>query len=957
MENSSLTPQSRHIGPSIDTIRIRGARVHNLKNVDVDIPHNQLVVITGPSGSGKSSLAFDTLFAEGQRQYVESLSVYARQFLNQMERPDVDSIEGLQPTICIDQRRGSPNPRSTVATLSEIYDYLRLLMARAGVPYCPDCKVAVLPKSPEQIQQSLLAMPEGTKLMIMAPLVRGQPGTHADVFAQVRKAGFIRVRVDGQIFDVERPPDLSPRARHHIDAIIDRIVVRSGVESRIADAIQLATKQSNGFVTVSHQETQTENSSQWTDEFLSTISACPVCERQFEPLEPRSFSFNSPYGACPGCDGLGVRTESDPELFFPDRSKSLSAGACLPWKVTSDSPDVEKHVASVAKFLQAHNRSVDEPLDTFPTELFRILLHGDGKNFMGMIAILEYEYSTTIDADRRDYLQLFRGETLCQTCAGARLRPESLGVLFGGINIDEICRQTIDLASTFFRNSLDGLSTQVRFIAEPIVIQINQRLRFLLKVGVNYLTLKRSAETLSGGELQRVRLATSIGAGLVGVCYVLDEPSIGLHPSDNERLISALRDLQLQGNSVVVVEHDEAIIREADWLIDVGPGAGTGGGEIVARGLLADLIDNERSVTGRYLAGRQEAMIRRQRRHPTKAHAIALEGVTTNNLQDVSVKFPLGVFLCVTGVSGSGKSSLVNETLGPALIRRTGGAAPKPGPFKSLRGANHIAQVIAIDQSPIGRSPRSNPATFTGIFDEIRKIFAATRDAKLRGFRASRFSFNAKGGRCDVCQGHGVQRIEMNFLPDLFVICNECGGARFNRQTLQVKFRGKSVADVLNMPVAEALSFFENFAVVHQSLQCLNDVGLGYVPLGQPASTLSGGEAQRIKLANQLAGAATGTTLYLLDEPTTGLHFEDISRLLAVLHRLVDRGNTVIVIEHNLAVIQSADWIIDIGPDGGSQGGRIVAEGTPEQIAEVEGSHTGKYLRQALSAGRQVGRQ
>jgi len=960
---SNGNPGDVHPPPTdVEVIRIRGARMHNLKNVDVDIPRDRLVVVTGPSGSGKSSLAFDTLYAEGQRQYIESLSVYARQFLHQMERPEVDLIDGLEPTICIDQRPGIANPRSTVATTTEIYDYLRLLMARLGDVTCHQCGAPIRQQSEEQIQDALLALPEGTKVMLLAPLVRGRRGAHADMYAAMRKAGFVRARIDGQVFEMEQLPELDPRKNHTIEAVVDRVIIREGVRNRIGESLQLAMRHGEGLVTAIYLEPEQEAKARanggsngngsaekyWTEKLFSTLYACPDCGVSLEELEPRTFSFNSPYGACPTCEGLGARVEFDPDLVFPDSSLSVAGGAIAPWRGLK-STSVKKGLAEVEKLLESQKASVDSPLADLKSVQREKLLRGDGKKFPGLLTLLEKEYATATDENRKTQLEMYRDAVRCATCDGSRLRREAMGVRLAGKAIHEITRLSVSGARSFFA----GLSFPEKDepISQPLLEEISRRLEFLEKVGVDYLTLDRAADTLSGGELQRVRLATSIGSGLVGVCYVLDEPSIGLHPRDNQRLIDALRDLQRQGSTVVVVEHDQAIMRQADWLIDMGPEAGDEGGYIVAQGTPHDVAENPVSITGQYLSGRAKIEVPAKRRKAAKTRVISIEGCAANNLKNLSASFPLGVLICVTGVSGSGKSSLVNETLGPALIRRLGGSAPKPGPHTSLRGVSQIDKVISIDQSPIGRSPRSNPATYLGVFDEVRKVFAATREAKQFGFGASRFSFNAAGGRCEACQGQGVTRIEMNFLPDLFIPCAECGGKRFNAQTLQVKYRGQSIADVLAMSADHASEFFENMPQIHRLLTSLRDVGLGYLQLGQPSTTLSGGEAQRVKLAAELARTETGSTLYLLDEPTTGLHFDDIRRLLAVLQRLVDKGNTVIVIEHNLDVIKCADWIIDLGPDGGDRGGEIVAAGTPEEVAAMGGSETGRYLKESLSTG------
>ena len=937
-----------------EVIRIRGARMHNLRNLDLDIPRNRLVVITGPSGSGKSSLAFDTLYAEGQRQYIESLSVYARQFLHQLERPEVDLIEGLQPTVSIDQRAGSHNPRSTVATVTEIYDYLRVLYARLGEPQCYRCGTPIRQQTPQQILEDLLALPEGTRLMILAPLVRGRKGEHREVFVAIRKAGFLRARVDGEVIDLESPPLLAGRRKHSIEAIIDRLVLRNGVRSRLADSIQLAIKHGDGLVVAAVEargaSAPPAGNGTWRDRLFSTRYACPECKISYEELEPRTFSFNSPYGACPACEGLGFREEFDPELVIPDWSLSPAAGAFAPWRGRTA---LRRLRTVVEPFLQSCAAGWDTPLERLGPVQRTALWRGDGKRFAGLLHLLETEWQRCDEAGRQAW-NAFRGQVLCPECGGSRLRPEARSVRLGRKAIHEVTALSVGQARPFFQRL--HFPPDQRPVAEPLVADILARLAFLERLGLEYLTLDRPADTLSGGELQRVRLASGLGSGLVGVCYVLDEPSIGLHPRDTQRLIEAMRQLQNRGNTVVVVEHDEAIIRQADWLIDLGPGAGEHGGQIVAQGTPDQVARQPDSLTGRYLAGTERIPVPTVRRRVAKTRMITLEGVTTHNLKNITVSFPLAVLTCVTGVSGSGKSSLLDETLAPALLRRLGGIAPKPGPFKALRGASRIDKVVQIDQSPLGRSPRSNPATYTGAFDEIRKIFASTRDARQWGFRAGRFSFNVKGGRCEACQGQGVQRIEMNFLPDLFVTCPECEGRRFNRQTLEVRYRDRNIAEVLAMRVDEALEFFQNFPPLVRLLGTLHEVGLGYLTLGQPSTTLSGGEAQRVKLATELARVETGNTLYILDEPTTGLHLDDVRKLLEVLNRLVDRGNTVIVIEHHLDVLKSADWIIDLGPEGGDRGGYLLAAGTPEQIAAIEDNYTGRCLRTVLdAASRRVG--
>jgi excinuclease ABC subunit A len=996
MTSAAVLPQESHVTTSspADFLRIRGARTHNLKNVDLDIPRGKLVVITGPSGSGKSSLAFDTLFAEGQRQYLESLSVYARQFISQLQRPDVDEITGLSPVICIDQRPGQANPRSTVATTTEIYDYLRLLFARVGEVTCHQCGQPIRQQSVEQIQDSLMGLPEGTKLMLLAPLVRGRKGQHQEVFEAIRKAGQVRVRVNGTVSDLDAAPPLDGRKAHTIEAIVDRIIIRPGSRGRLAESIQLAVKQAEGLVVACYLDPSAEEKAKaagngsekfWIDRLFSTLYACPNCQISLEEIEPRTFSFNSPYGACPQCEGLGYRLQFDPELVVPDPNLSIAQGAIAAWRgaagraaagrSAAGQGDGEhavggrgsRHVADAAtkqaagvrvqkEAVQAFLESQKTPLDTLLSEMrpgvLEKLYHGADKAFPGLLVLLEQEYATTLDPARQEQLAAFRGHVACTACRGARLRPEALGVKISGMNIADVCDLSVAEAWAWFGSlkvhAKAEFSSDLIPVAEPILAEVTARLGFLQRVGLDYLTLDRPADTLSGGEMQRVRLATGIGSGLAGICYILDEPSIGLHPRDNQRLIDALRALLAHESSVIVVEHDEAMMRQADWLIDMGPGAGQFGGRVVTQGTPADVMTDETSITGRYLSGRATIPVPLQRRKGAKSRSLVLEGASANNLQSVTATFPLGLLIGVTGVSGSGKSSLINETLAPALVRRLGGVAPKPGPHAGLRGASQIDKVIPIDQSPLGRSPRSNPATYTGAFDEIRKVFAATKEAKQLGFKHNRFSFNVAGGRCEECQGQGTKRLEMNFLPDLFVTCPVCEGRRFNRQTLAVRFKGLSIADVLELPIADAATFFENFPTIHRVLTSLCDVGLGYLSLGQSSTTLSGGESQRVKLATELARTDTGKTLYLLDEPTTGLHFDDIRLLMGVLQRLVDRGNTVIAIEHNLDVIKSCDWLIDLGPDGGSRGGQIVATGTPENLAALPDNETGRALRLVL---------
>ena len=932
-------------------IRIRGARTHNLRNVDLDIPQWRLVVMTGLSGSGKSSLAFDTLLAEGQRQYIESLSTYARQFFDQMERPDVDLIEGLQPTVALDQRTTTNNPRSTVATVTEIYDFLRVLMARVGEIAYPNCGTPISQQTPAEIQQAILALPEQSKVMVLAPMVRGRKGRHAEVMEQIRKEGFVRVRIDGLTYELDDVPELKAQQRHDIDAVVDRVIVRAGIENRLAESVRLALKHGDGALraailtpeakaTTNGNATTTENG--WEERVFSTRYACPDCKTNLTEIEPRTFSFNSPYGACPACEGLATREGFVPELVVPDASLSLSGGAIAPWRGASADARKSQH-ALLAPFLAAAKVDWESPVEAWPAKAREQLLQGDGAKFPGLLAHLEMDYAGANSDAVLSKLAEFRGPVPCPECGGSRLRPEARSCRLGGLAIHQITGLSIDRAQTFFR-SLKFLPA-MQPVGEPLTAEIVRRLDFLAEVGVEYLTLDRGADTLSGGEMQRVRLATGIGSGLVGVLYILDEPSIGLHPRDNARLIESLRKLQQQGNTVLVVEHDEAVIRAADWLIDIGPGAGDRGGEIVAQGTPDDVAANPDSITGGYLSGRLRIEPPAERRKPAKSRMLELEGATLHNLQNVDVQIPLGLLTCVTGVSGSGKSSLIIDTLGAALARKLNGAMTRPGPYRALRGVAKLERLIHVDQSPIGRTPRSNPATFTGMWDDIRRVFAETKHAKQHGYKLGRFSFNTKGGRCEHCQGQGVERIEMRFLPDLFVTCPVCHGRQFNRQTLAVRYRDCSIADVLAMPIDEAVSFFENHNGIHRMLKSLVDVGLGYIKLGQRSTTLSGGEAQRIKLAAELGRPSTGATLYILDEPTTGLHTDDVGRLLRVLQQLVELGHTVLVIEHHLEVVKCADWVIDLGPDGGAGGGQIVVAGTPDDIAACEASHTGRWLR------------
>jgi excinuclease ABC subunit A len=961
---------------SLKFIKIRGAREHNLKNLHLEIPRDQLVVITGLSGSGKSTLAFDTIYAEGQRKYMESLSAYARQFLDQLQKPEIDEIEGLPPTIAIEQRSASSNPRSTVATTTEIYDYLRVLFARAGTPHCWECGREIASQSPTQIVDSVMHHPAGRKVMILSPLVRGQKGEHRDVFHAMHKQGFVRARVDGQIIELTpgKFPELKKTFVHSIEAVVDRIVLKPEVRPRLADSVETALKLSQGLVIAAIGQ----GDGTWSDQVYSETFACPEHPHvSLGELEPRLFSFNSPHGACPDCHGLGTTFEFDPELIVPDESVSLENGAIEAWRKNGKRMNIF-YSRVLRQFCRDFGIAYSEAFKEIPKKVQQVLMLGTGKKgtlgtgtqFEGVIPNLKRRFETTDSDFTKARLHQYMSEQPCKSCGGRRLKKEALAVRLDGAegtealghggtkaaqgpsclpgcSIYDITTMTVEGAKGFFERL--RLGEEKSAIAEPLVREIASRLGFMVDVGLGYLTLDRKTGSLSGGEAQRIRLATQVGSGLVGVCYVLDEPTIGLHQRDNERLIRTLKKLQSIGNTVLMVEHDEDCIRAADYLIDIGPGAGAHGGEVVCAGPMPRVLDSRQSITIKYLTG-EYAILPPQARRPVDPdrNCIELKGCRENNLKNVDVRFPLGGVVCVTGVSGSGKSSLVNQTLLPALKRKLYGSKVKAGAHKTLNGSNRIDKVIEIDQSPIGRTPRSNPATYTGVFDEIRRVFSKTREAKLRGYEMGRFSFNVKGGRCEACQGQGTKCIEMHFLPDVYVACELCKGRRYNAETLEIHYRGKTIADVLAMTVEEALAFFENFPRIYQLLKALNDVGLSYIKLGQPSTTLSGGEAQRVKLATELGKTATGHTLYMLDEPTTGLHFADIHNLLNVLNRLADLGNTILVIEHNLDVIKCADWIIDMGPEGGDGGGTVIAEGTPEQIIRTAGSYTGEHLSRHL---------
>jgi excinuclease ABC subunit A len=934
---------------SARSIIVHGAREHNLKNIHVEIPRDKLVVVTGISGSGKSSLAFDTIYAEGQRRYVESLSAYARQFLEQMRKPDVDYIEGLPPTISIEQRSGVSNPRSTVATTTEIFDYLRLLYARVGEPHCYKCGRKIAQQSPAQIVNRVLRLDKGTRVMLLAPVVRGRKGEHKDAIDSAKRQGFVRLRVDGEIVDIGAVPSLDKNKKHEIEVVVDRLVIKAGIRSRLADSAELALKVGEGLLTVAAQQ-----GGKWEDHVFSELYACPICGVSLPELTPRMFSFNSPYGACPACDGLGTKLEFDPDLIVSDKSLSLFDGAVEAWRRTGvQMARWYWHV--IRRFCDDFGADGNVPYRRFSKRLKKILIYGTdekdlvkfGAKFTGVIPDLTRRFGKTESEHTKRRLHSYMSELPCPSCGGSRLRPESMAVTVGRKAIYALTRMSIEEAARFFKKL--SLSKEKATIARLVLKEIIQRLSFLIDVGLAYITLDRRSATLSGGEAQRIRLATQVGSGLVGVCYALDEPSIGLHQKDNRKLIRTLKNLRDLGNTVIVVEHDETTIRSADHVVDLGPGAGAHGGWVVAEGALGEVLKSSDSLTSQYLRGELSIELPGDRRPVSQSNAITVKGARANNLKNINVSFPLGGFLCVTGVSGSGKSTLVDEILRKALARRIYGSGEKPGAHDSIAGATKIDKVIVIDQSPIGRTPRSNPATYTNVFSHVRALFAESREARIRGYKPGRFSFNVKGGRCEACEGQGTKKIEMHFLPDVYVLCEECKGTRFNRETLEVKFKGKNIAEVLDMTVEEALTHFANFPKVMRLLRSLNDVGLGYIKLGQSSTTLSGGEAQRVKLASELGKVATGRTLYILDEPTTGLHFADIKRLVDVLNRLADLGNTVIVIEHHLDVIKMADYIIDLGPEGGEKGGEVVAKGTPEEVARSRKSYTGKFLREILS--------
>ncbi len=946
---------------SIDKLVVRGAREHNLKDVSIDLPRDALIVFTGLSGSGKSSLAFDTIFAEGQRRYVESLSAYARQFLGQMDKPDVDFIEGLSPAVSIDQKSTNRNPRSTVGTITEVYDYFRLLFARAGRPHCPQCSKAVSRQSPQQIVDQILTMPAITKFQVLAPVIRERKGEFVDLFAELVTQGYSRARVDGEIIQLTEPPKLKKQEKHTIEVVIDRLTAKAESKSRLTDSIETALKLGNGLVLLDFVDAKSGEKEHTYSEHL----ACHDCNLSFEELEPRSFSFNSPFGACEECSGIGTKLEVDEELIIPDDSISINEGAIAPWAGGQSSEYFLRLLEALATELKF---SMDNPWKKLSVKAKEAIMNGFDyevhvkyKNrygrvrnystgFEGVIPFIHRRHGETDSDYSRDKYEAYMRETPCPSCKGARLKPEVLAVTLGGKSIAEVCALSIDDCAIFLKQVT--LNKREAQIAERVMKEVHARLGFLLDVGLDYLSLDRPAATLSGGEAQRIRLATQIGSGLVGVLYVLDEPSIGLHQRDNRRLIETLTRLRDLGNTLIVVEHDEETIRTADWVVDIGPGAGEHGGRVVVSGSYEELIASEESITGAYLSGRKAIEIPETRRPVDPKRQLVIKGAKENNLKDVEVSIPLGLFVSVTGVSGSGKSTLVNDILYTTLANKLNGARLVPGRHRTITGIDQLDKVVHVDQSPIGRTPRSNPATYTGVFDKVRALFAETSEAKVRGYQQGRFSFNVKGGRCENCAGDGTITIEMNFLPDVYVPCEVCHGARYNRETLEVHYKGKTIAEVLDMPIEIAHTFFESVPTIARYLKTLCDVGLGYVRLGQSAPTLSGGEAQRVKLATELQRRSTGRTIYVLDEPTTGLHFEDVNKLLGVLKRLVESGNTVIVIEHNLDVIKSSDWVIDMGPEGGFRGGTVVAEGSPEEVAKVKASYTGQYLAEILATNR-----
>jgi excinuclease ABC subunit A len=943
----------------MDRLVVRGAREHNLKDVHLDLPRDALIVFTGLSGSGKSSLAFDTIFAEGQRRYVESLSAYARQFLGQMDKPDVDFIEGLSPAVSIDQKSTNRNPRSTVGTITEVYDYLRLLYARAGQPHCPNCGKPISRQTPQQIVDQVLSMEEGTKFQVLAPVVRARKGEYVDLFSSLQTQGFSRVRVDGVVHPLTEPPKLKKQEKHTIEVIVDRLTVKESAKRRLTDSVETALGLAGGLVVLDFVDMAEDDPHR--ERTFSEHLACVDDGLSFEALEPRSFSFNSPFGACPECTGIGTRKEVDPDLVIPDPEKSLAQGAVAPW---ASSMTNEYFLRLLSGLGQQLGFSMDTPWEQLPAKVQKAVLHGSPEQvhvryknrygrersyyaaFEGVMPFLERRHEDTDSDYARDKYEGYMRDVPCPVCHGTRLKPEILAVKMNGRSIAEVTNLSIGDASQWL-NALE-LGERERAIADRVLREIQARLSFLVDVGLDYLSLDRPAATLAGGEAQRIRLATQIGSGLVGVLYVLDEPSIGLHQRDNARLIETLVRLRDMGNTLIVVEHDEDTIKVADWIVDIGPGAGEHGGEIVVSGTLEDLMASERSITGQYLSGRRQIEIPKERRELTPGRELVVKGAREHNLKGVDVTFPLGCLVAVTGVSGSGKSSLVNDILYTTLANELNRARMVPGRHRTITGLEHLDKVVHVDQSPIGRTPRSNPATYTGVWDHVRKLFASTTEAKMRGYQPGRFSFNVKGGRCEACSGDGTLKIEMNFLPDVYVPCEVCHGARFNRETLEVHYKGKTVAEVLNMPIEEAADFFAAIPAIARYLRTLTEVGLGYVRLGQPATTLSGGEAQRVKLASELQKRTNGRSIYVLDEPTTGLHFEDIRKLLLVLQGLVDKGNSVVVIEHNLDVIKSADWLIDMGPEGGFRGGTVVAEGPPEFLATVPESHTGRYLAKIL---------